>query len=249
MAKRGRPRKNPLPDSEGNPSEGGRSTTVSGYSPPATAVRDYDDLVRELRDLEEMTGTRGWARFYGDLQSARDGAKISLLSAEKMVEVVKAQATVHLVEEQIKRLTEPVTRINEMREKYPLFKCEFTYTGKLDLESGRVTLVHKSVKNGTTQDAAAAAEPGVSVTGVEAEPAVNAEAATDTSEGAEGAQPDADTEGTDTATAGTEAANAEGGETAGVTEADGGDGDEEGDNEDALTDDDEPAGDDDPFGE
>ncbi len=262
MAKRGRPRKNPLPEEAGSP-------TTQSFSPPATAVRDYDDLVREVRDLEEMTATRGWARFYGDLLSARDTAKIGLLSAEKMVEVVKAQATVHLVEEQIKRLTEPVTRINEMREKYPLFKTEFTYSGKLDVDTGRVTLVIKNGRNGTTQNVAAVDEPGVTVAGVEAGNAVTAEAATEAQGDAAAAQHDAAAEGviadvpaadapesgaqdtSGTETAGDGAVNAEGDDDAGGESSD-----EEGDdNDEGLTDEDEPGddgagdGDEDPFGD
>ena len=40
------------------------STRKSGPGPTATAVRDYDDLVREIKDLEEMTSSRGWIKFF-----------------------------------------------------------------------------------------------------------------------------------------------------------------------------------------
>lgn len=108
--------------------------------PPATAVRDFDDLVREVRDLEEMTGCRGWKLFFADLLSARASAKAGFLTAEKMNDVVRCQATVKLVDDQIARLQAPVDRLNELRTRYPLFENEFCYTGSLDTETGRVAL-------------------------------------------------------------------------------------------------------------
>lgn len=273
MAQRGRPRKNPLPEpvnegevatAEPEVAAGGVITAGSvdnplnlpldtarrtGPEPPATAVRDYDDLVRELRDLEEMTDTRGWRTFYGNLLSARDGAKENLLTAEKMNDVVKAQATVNLVESLVKRLTEPVERINELRGRFPLFDREFVYSGELDAESGRVVLVHHESKNGATQDAAAVAEPCPEpAVEVEAETAVPAdtpaEGTVDT-EGPEPVAPPADDEGP--------ADDAD----EGPADEDGEYDEEGGGDEDDLTDEDEPEGeefededdpDDDPFG-
>lgn len=235
---------NPLIQTSTQPSLPLDTARRPGPEPPATAVRDYDDLVRELKDLEEMTDTRGWRTFYGNLLSARDGAKENLLTAEKMNDVVKAQATVNLVESLVKRLTEPVERINELRGRFPLFDREFVYSGELDAESGRVVLVHHESKNGATQDAAADTDPSQeTVEGAEAETAVPTEAATEVEEGEGGpepAAPPADNEGP--------ADDADDG----PADEDGDDG-EEGDEDEDLTDDeleeeldDE---DDDPFGE
>ncbi len=109
--------------------------------PPPAATRDYQDLVQELLDLQEMTHTRGWRTVFGQLLDARDNAKTCLLTAEKMNDVIRMQSTAKLVDEQIQRLLEPVERINELREKYPLFESEFQYSAELDKKTGRITVV------------------------------------------------------------------------------------------------------------
>jgi len=111
---------------------------------PAQVVRDGDDLVRDVRDLEEMTTTRGWKTFYGNMLAAKASAKEGFLTAAKMNEVIHGQATVSLVDNQIERLKDTITRLNELYERYPLFRDEFRYKGEFDETTGRVTLIEKT---------------------------------------------------------------------------------------------------------
>lgn len=119
---------------------------------PAQAVRDFDDLVREAKDLQEMSSSRGWKLFYGEMLSARSVAKDALLIVDKTSELKYHQATVSLVNKLINRLKEPIDRLNELRSKHPLFEDEFCYTAELDEITGRIDLEYHAPKQRVPAD-------------------------------------------------------------------------------------------------
>lgn len=117
--------------------------------PPVTELENYDRVLADVHELQELTRCKGWSRVFGTLLGEAADATRRLESVEKMHEVIRCQATIALVREQKAKLRQPVDDLNGLRGRYPLFTQDFPYRADYDEATGQVTLINLETPEST----------------------------------------------------------------------------------------------------
>lgn len=110
--------------------------------PPQTDLDAYDRQLKKVFDFQALTSASGWSDFFGGLLSDLVVATKALKSCEKMTDVIRCQATIALVENQLARLRQPAEDLNAMRGRWPLFFQDHPYRADFDELTGHVTVIH-----------------------------------------------------------------------------------------------------------
>ena len=89
------------------------------------AQTEYEKLLRKVAELKEMTDTPKWREVYASIHKAiaRHGEEV--LDAEKSRDVIHHQEGVKILRGLVDRVKAPVTALEDLCSKMPLFVKEF----------------------------------------------------------------------------------------------------------------------------
>ncbi len=105
-----------------------------------SAEVDYEKKLADVRDLEDMTSTDSWRRFYTELQSSMNQHRISLEDAEGK-DVIRHQEGLKILRSVIEKVKKPVDDLNSfIVNTGPLFSTNMKYRAEWNTALGKVEM-------------------------------------------------------------------------------------------------------------
>jgi hypothetical protein len=86
---------------------------------------EYEDKLRPVLELNTLTSTPGWRRFYDRLVSRRKDHEISILTEEQTRRMVAHQEAIKFIQGLLCEPKQPIEDLNAYCSAMPLFATEF----------------------------------------------------------------------------------------------------------------------------
>ncbi len=102
---------------------------------------DYADLLREVRDMKELTDTKAWQRLHRNIRAKISAHADAVLDAEKPREVVQHQEGVKILREVLAYPKAPVDLLTEFIKATPLFARMMPVRAEWNEALGKIELI------------------------------------------------------------------------------------------------------------